>query len=106
PSGGPSCVSFPFVGVRLIWIFSLNPSTTLTSRMSNHFGLLTRTSALVEPQVTGALKASAMLRYLACGFGKSCELRAASVNWQLRGPVTRQNGRSVGLSTESAAKLT
>jgi hypothetical protein len=46
-----------------------------------------------------------MLRYLACGFGTSWELLAARVNWQLSGPVASQKGRSVGLSTESAAKL-
>jgi hypothetical protein len=55
--------------------------------------------------LTGALKARAMFRYLAPGFGKSCALWAARVNWQWSGPVTLQKGRSVGLSTESAAKL-
>ena len=40
------------------------------------------------------------MRYLACGFGTSCELWVASVNRQLSGPVTVQKGRSVGLSAE------
>src|SRR6266481_8608607 len=71
---------------------------SLTSRTSNQLGLLTRTSALVDPQVTAAVKARAMFRYLPCGFGTSCELRAARVKWQLSGPVTLQKGRSVGLS--------
>ena len=60
--------------------FLLNPSTTLTSSMSHQAGLLTTTSAFVDPHLTGALKASAILRYFAAGFGISCELLAASVN--------------------------
>ena len=57
------------------------------------------------PGLTAALKEKAMLRYFACGFEMSRELLAARVNWQLSGPVASQKGRSVGLSTESAAKL-
>src|SRR5258705_3598911 len=98
-------MTWPPVAVTSIWICSLTPSTTLTSRTSNHFGLFTSTSALVDPQVTGALNDNAMLKYLACGLGTSWELLAPRVNWQLSGPVTSQKGRSVGLSTEFAAKL-
>src|SRR5262249_61330919 len=105
PTGGPSCVAGPPVGVTFIWIFSLKPSTTLTSRTSYQLGLLAATSALVDPQFTGALKATATFRYLFPGFGKSCEPWAPRVNWQLSGPVTLQKGRSDGLRTESGAKL-